>query len=104
MIQTGAPFIAGVVAAAERRLLRRLHERGATSADRAQPLGDLSGIEKRRLGRLVRAGAVREPEPGRFFVDAAGFEAYVNARRIRLALVVAGLVVVLAAIWGVVQR
>jgi hypothetical protein len=92
------------VAAAERRLVRRLHELGATSADRAQPLPDLSGLEKRRLGRLVRAGAVREPEAGKYYMDAAGLEAYANARRIRGAVFIAVAVVVLAVIWGIVRR
>jgi hypothetical protein len=104
MIQTGAPPIAFGVAAAERRLVRRLHELGATSPDRAQPLANLSGLERRRLGRLVRGGAVREPEPGKYFMDAAGLEAYRNARRIRSALFLAALVVVLAVIWGIVRR
>ncbi len=104
MIQTGFPPIAFGVAAAERRLLRRLHEVGATSAARAHSLERLSGLEKRRLGRLVRAGAVREPEPGKYFVDAAGLESYVNARRIRAALAIAAIVVVLAVVWGVVRR
>ncbi len=104
MIQTGAPTMAFAVAAAERRLLHRLHELGATSVERAQTLGDLSGLEKRRLGRLVRAGAIRETEPGRYFVDAAGLEAYVNTRRIRGAVFIVIAVVVLAVIWGIVQR
>jgi hypothetical protein len=104
MIQTGAPPIAFAVAAAERRLVRRLHERGAPSADRAQPLANLSGLEKRRLSGLVRAGAVRESEPGKYFMNAAGLEAYRHARRIRSAVFLAALVVVLAVIWGIVRR
>jgi len=103
MIQTGVPPIAVAVAAAERRLLRRLHELGAHSSARAQPLAGLSGLEKRRLGRLLRAGAVRELDPGKYFVDAAGLEAYINSRRLRAALVLAALVVVLAVVWGVVR-
>jgi hypothetical protein len=104
MIQSGVPPIAFAVAAAERRILRRLHELGATSEARAQALADLSRLEKRRLGQLVRAGAVREPEPGKYFVDAAGLEAFTNARRIRTAMLLAVIVIALAVVWGVLRR
>jgi hypothetical protein len=104
MIQTGVPPFAVAHAAAERRLLRRLHEMGATSAARAQAVEGLSGLEKRRLGRLLRAGALREPEPGKYYVDAAGLESYLNTRRIRAAFIITGVIVVLAVLWGVVRR
>ena len=103
MIQTGVPPIAIAVAAAERRLLRRLHESGASSRGPGPAAANLSGLEKRRLGRLLRAGAVRELDPGKYFVDAAALEAYINSRRLRAALVLAALVVVLAVVWGVVR-
>jgi hypothetical protein len=49
-----------------------------------------------RLGRLERAGAVRQTETGLRYLDAAGFENYRRARRRRALTIVAVVLPLLA--------
>lgn len=85
----GASTIAIAITAAERRLMRRLRAAGARSAATAQPLPELRMIEARRLEHLKDAGAIREAEPGRYWVDDEAYAAYRGDRRaLALALMV----------------
>ena len=68
---SGAP-----IHAAERRLVRRLREQGAVSPGAAEPLDGLSGLQRRRLPRLVARGHVREVSPGRYYLDEDAWDAY----------------------------
>jgi len=65
----------------ERRLLRRL--RSASDPQTAISLEPRGPLARFRLGRLERAGAVRQTATGLRYLDAAGFEGYRRARRRR---------------------
>ena len=73
----GAPSIA----AAERRLVRRLRRAGASSPGSAQPLLELRRLQTRQLERLTDVGAIREAAPGRYYVDDEAYAAYRGDRR-----------------------
>jgi len=65
----------------ERRLLRRL--RSASDPQTAISLEPRGPLARFRMGRLERAGAVRQTATGLRFLDAAGFDRYRQARRRR---------------------
>ena len=88
----GTTAVTVAITAAERRLVRRLRALGAHSATTAQPLPELWSLESRRLEHLKDAGAIREPAPGRYFVDDEAYEAYRGDRRaVAMALIAAAL-------------
>src|SRR5215217_769460 len=82
---------------AEHRLIRKLRNAGATSAAGASSLEDLRWLEQRRLERLRSRAIVREPQPGRFYLDEAAY-AELRAHRLRLLL---GLAALIAAVYAV---
>ncbi|HEX5632076.1 MAG TPA: hypothetical protein VFX50_02575 [Gemmatimonadales bacterium] len=69
----------GIIAAAairtERRLVGILRDRRALSSSTAVPLDAPGGLARRRLRRLVAAGAVHEAQPGRYWLDEAAWAA-----------------------------
>ena len=89
----GTSAIAVVITRAERRLNEHLRRAGATSPSTACELPELHGLEEGRLERFLAAGVIREPSPGKYYVDEP---LYATFRRDRRALVVGVLGVVLA--------
>jgi hypothetical protein len=83
--------------AAERRVIERLQQLGATSPDTAQTLPGLSPLESRRLARLVRRRVAVEISPGIYYLDPQALREYQAARGplrlIAFALLVGALVV-----------
>ena len=55
--------------ATERRIVREMRDYGAISADRAQPFRGATPKEKRAFLHLMERGAIRQPNPGRYYVD-----------------------------------
>jgi hypothetical protein len=78
-----APIIAAAVAAAERRVVEKLRRAGALDPMHPVPPHDLdlSGIEERRLERLMEAGAVKEISRGMVFLDEGRLEIFRTERR-----------------------
>src|SRR5919202_2737631 len=72
---------------AERRLVARLRDEGATAPERAVELTTANPIVRLRLRRLVRHSAVRAVAPGRYYLDEGVYAVYRAARR-RLAMVI----------------
>jgi hypothetical protein len=87
-------MVTGYSMARERRLVGRLRAVRAVSDASAQPL-EVGALDGRVLRRLQAAGVVREARGQRWFLDEAAYEAYRQARRLRMALVLAGVVVLL---------
>ena len=77
----GTTAVAGAIGAAERRLVRRLHDGGARTPETAQPLPALRHLQARRLDHLKDVGAIVEAAPGRFYVDDEAYAAYRGDRR-----------------------
>jgi len=69
MIPPAGSTIAVAARVAERRVIARLREIGATSREAARPLPGLSLLEQRRLARLVRLGVAGEVSPGVYYLD-----------------------------------
>jgi hypothetical protein len=69
MVSTPAGTVLIAARAAERRVVERLRQLGATSPDSAQQLPGLSPIESRRLARLVRLGVAGEISPGMYYLN-----------------------------------
>ena len=82
---------------AEHRVASRLRAGGATAPATAQPLALSRPIDTRALSRLMAAGAVREVESGRYYLDHAGYAA-MRESRFRRILLAMGVVVVVFAI------
>ncbi len=82
--------LAGPVAAriAEKRVIARLRAAKATIPQRAVPLDDLRWIQKRRLQRLVRRGAVHDAGEGRWYLDEPVYAELVAWRRRMAAITV----------------
>lgn len=89
--------VVAAVAAARRkareRVLRAFREAGATSAQHAQPMRDQLSDRRARseLARLSDAGVIRQPAPGRFYLDETALADY-NANRRRVALILLSVV------------
>lgn len=81
---------------AEHRVARRLRDGGATAPETARPLALPRPIDTRALYRLVAAGAVREIESGRYYLDDAGYAAMRETRFRRILLATGGVLVVFA--------
>jgi len=81
---------------AEHRVARRLRDSGATAPQTAQPLSPSRSIDTRALYRLVAAGAVREVEGGRYYLDHAGYSAMRETRFRRILLAMGAAMVVFA--------
>ena len=98
-------FIALAIRRAERRIRRDLLDAGAISASTAASLSYERSLLRKRLRRLVDAGAVREVEPGRYYLDEDEWTRYRHDRRrrglIAVSVVVAlgGLAFAVATIW-----
>jgi hypothetical protein len=89
-----------MVSRARRDLVRRFHEAGAFSPDRALPLTDLGAAEQSRLRRFVENHIAHETEPGMYWLDGVAYDADLTHRR---RLVLLGLVVILIVLFFVVE-
>jgi hypothetical protein len=99
----GATAVAVAVQAAERRVIRRLHDAGARSPATAQPLPETRLLEARRLEHLKEAGAIREAAPGLYYVDDEAYAAHRGDRRavaIGVAITALGFVLLLTLLAG----
>jgi len=84
-----------VLAAARRRVVRRLEAEGAVGPDTARPLPNLSRIQRGRLARLIELGAVHEAAPGSYWLDRDRYAVYADHQR-RIAILLAlGIIVAL---------
>ena len=85
--------------AAERRVIKRLRNAGATNPHTAVPLVDLRRLEEKRLRHLMRHDIVHKIEPDRFYLNESAWEDHVSRqRRIGLAIVFVLLVVMVLAL------
>ena len=76
-------IIALAIQRAERRIRQDLLDAGAVSASGAVPLSYDRLLRRKRLRRLIDAGAVREVEPGRYYLDEVEWTRYRHDRRRR---------------------
>jgi hypothetical protein len=93
-------FAVGMLAA-ERRMVRRLRQASAASADTAVPLSLRSPLARLRLARLRSAGAVVEAGSGRYYLDAEHFHHYRLARRHRAIVLIALVIALFLVFWWV---
>lgn len=87
-------IIALAIRRAERRIRQDLLDAGAVSASAAVPLSTERSLRRKRLRRLIDAGAVREVEPGQYYLDEGEWTRYHHDRR-RRALIAVSVVVAL---------
>ena len=81
--------VAVAAARAERRLVDRLRSAGALTPAHAVPIISDAPPDRRRLARLVRAGAVHETPHG-YWLEEAAYEAHRENRKRSAALVLVG--------------
>ena len=94
------PILVILIIVVSRRPATLLRRRGAISPETAQPLGDLSANDRRRLDRLVAQGIVREAGPGLYYHDLAGERERVRRKMPWLvALIVVLAIIALALGW-----
>jgi hypothetical protein len=74
---------------AERRVIARLMRANAVSPQHAHQLDGLRWIQARRLQRLLDAGVVLEPQPGRYYLDLPSLADRLESRRHRIAVFLA---------------
>ncbi|HZN53867.1 MAG TPA: hypothetical protein VFB67_00970 [Candidatus Polarisedimenticolaceae bacterium] len=78
------------LAAARRRVVRRLEQAGAVSPETAMPLAGLRGLERGRLRHLVTMGVIHEAAPERYWLDEIRYAEYANhLRRMAILAVIA---------------
>ncbi len=82
-----------VVMAMEQRLVKRLRQTDATSAERAIELGSIRPLTRWRLASLKKAGAVRIVDSGAVFLHEESFRAL---RKRRVITAVAGVTLAVA--------
>jgi len=80
--------------------VRRLEREGAVSPETARPLADLSRIERGRVARLIEVDAIREADPGSYWLDRERYAVYADHHR-RIAILV--VIAVLVALFFVVE-
>ena len=90
-------IIAAQVAAAERRILARFRDAGATDAAHAIASPAERKFEEKRLAHLVKRGAIIESAPGMYYLDEPAYARHASARR-RSALMVLSIALVVLAV------
>jgi len=90
---------AAAVMTAERRVVKRLRNAGATNPNTAVPLGDLRHLQRRRLQHLMKHDIVHKIEPDRYYLNESAWEDHVSRqRRIGLAILFVLLVITVFAL------
>jgi hypothetical protein len=77
----GAPAIAAVIRRKEREVVDDFRRGGATSLTTARSLADLGLEDSWPVRRLRRRAVIREPEPGRLYLDEEVWAAVRRTRR-----------------------
>ena len=90
--------IAAVFRRAERHLTEHLRDSGAMSYETAQPLFDMSLLERKQLRRLLSAGAIQEADADKYFLDEVALDVYNQQSRKKILLLVGGAIVALLAL------
>ena len=92
-------IIAGLAARARRRIASHFLFHHAIDAEDAVTYVPQSAIERRQFERMQRKGVIREAGGGRYWIDAAAYQAELDARRrvlvpivIILSVAIAGLI------------
>jgi hypothetical protein len=84
---------------AERRIVQRLMQSNAVTAEAAQPLAGLRESESKQLSHLTAAGVVRAAAPDRYYLHPPALADYwFGARRKRAILILAIVAAVIAVI------
>jgi len=94
--------IAAAALAADRRLIRRLRDAGATRPATATDLQATRGLDKRRIARLERRGVLVRAGANRFYLDETAHAAWEAKRRL-LALIVLALAFAVLAVVAYLQ-
>lgn len=89
-----AIFVAIGMAAARQRVICGFRDAGATSADAAQPVEQLDRMSRRHMDRFVECGVVRQPTPGRYYLDEARLQEWQSESRRRGLLLVGALLLI----------
>jgi len=95
MLQGIAPFpalFAALIVGTDRRIVRRLRERNALSADTATTLPSWRLLSRWRAQRLMEHGALVGVPPDRVYLSEAGWQAYRTSRR-RIILIVLAILI-----------
>lgn len=77
-----------VRAIARRRVIERLLHAGAVSESTAQPLPDLSWLQRRALQQLVDGTVIRTASTERYFLNPPALADYMARRRLLLLLLI----------------
>ena len=95
-------FVPALVAAHQRRVLRKFQAAGAVRPGDARTPAEVDVPEDRFVRQLARAGVLVSPEPGRYFVSADGLARWERRRVVGAAVAVGVLVlgVTLALLMG----
>ena len=83
----------------ERRTIARLKDAGASTAERGVLLERGGVVENFVVGRLQRAGVVKEAGNDRYYWDSAAYERFRRARRRRAAGALAALLLGMLALY-----
>jgi hypothetical protein len=81
-------FVPAVIAARQRRVLRKFQVAGAVGPTEARTPAEVNAADDRFLRHLVRAGVLASPEPGRYFVSAAGLARWQRRRLVAVCVVI----------------
>lgn len=77
-VQAALVAVIAAQQAQQRKLVQRLHDEGATTPERAQPL---SKGDARLVKTLIKEGVVVEASPGAFHVDPARYAWWTDPQR-----------------------
>ena len=81
-------FVPAVIAAHQRRVLRKFQVAGAVGPTDARTPAEVNAADDRFIRQLVRARVLVSPEPGRYFVSADGLARWQRKRLIAVCVVV----------------
>ena len=91
--------LAAAQIAAERRIVRQLRLAGATTAERTE-VRTRGPLARWKLRRLLSVQAIATAVPDRYFLDERAYDRWRQVRRRRAIAVVAFIVLVTVAAWG----
>lgn len=92
--------LAAIIVRTDKRLIEQLTEAGANREDVAVPIAAGNRLRRKRLARLVSAGAIRRhPSDDRFYLDEAGWEAFRQGRRRRVLIALGIALIAVVVVW-----